>query len=130
MDITNIFEKVFGLYLIISGLLAVTQREHLMSMARVFGKDYALRMAIGGLITLGGLFMAVAYYDWSSVPSTIITLVGWLVLLKGLVYFVTPEAKFQKMLSEFNRSNWYSICGIIGVIVGAYLAAFGFGWLM
>jgi hypothetical protein len=130
MDITNLFEKVFGLYLIISGILAVTQRDHMMSMVRVFGKDNALRMAIGGLITLGGLFMTVAYYDWTTISSSIITIVGWLILLKGLVYFVTPEVKFQKMLSEFNKSNWYSIFGIISVIVGAYLAAFGFGWLM
>jgi hypothetical protein len=130
MDITNLFEKVFGLYLIISGILVVTQQDHVMSMARVFGKDQALRMAIGGLITLGGLFMTVAYYDWTTISSSIITIVGWLILLKGLVYFVTPEVKFQKMLADFNRSNWYSIFGIISVIIGAYLAAFGFGWLM
>src|SRR5882724_9638354 len=129
MDITNLFEKVFGLYLIIVGLLVVLKKEELLSLAKVYGKDYTLRFSMGALLLLGGLFMVITYYDFSTIPTTIITLVGWLVFLKGFVFFFASEKKMQKIITMFNKSNFYVAWGVVGLVIGAYLSLLGFGFI-
>ncbi len=127
MDITLLFEKVFGLYLIIAGLLVVLRKEEMMSLAKMYGKDMALRFAMGALLLLGGLFMVITYYDFSTLPTSIITLVGWLVFLKGFVFFFASEKKVQKIIGMWSNSGTYMAWGVIALIAGAYLALLGFG---
>lgn len=128
MYITLLFEKVFGLYFIITAILALSRQQNMLSVARVFGKDHAYRFSMAALMTLGGLFMVVSYYDWSTLAKSIITLTGWLVLVKGLVLFYMSDAKFMKLVNGFNKEWWYTAWGVVMLLVGAYLAALGFGF--
>ena len=130
MDITMLFEQVIGLYLIISGALVITRQEHVVSVGRLFGKEPALRFSMSALMVLGGLFMVLSYRDWSTVATSIITLVGWLVLLKGLVFYFASDSSVQKMLNKFGKGHYYTAWGIIAVALGAYLALLGFGMMV
>lgn len=127
MDIILLFERVFGLYLIITGILALSRQHEIVSVARLIGKDKPLRYSIGALITLGGLFMAISFYDWSTLPTTIITLVGWLVLLKGLVMLYSPDGKLNRTFMALGSGWWYRAWGVIALVAGGYLALLGFG---
>ncbi len=129
MDITLLFEKVFGLYLIIAGLLVILRKEEMMSLAKMYGKDMALRFAMGGLLLLGGLFMVITYYDFSTLPTSIITLVGWLVFAKGFIFFFASEKKVQKLIGMWSNSGTYMAWGVIALIAGGYLALLGFGFV-
>lgn len=127
MDITILFEQVFGIYLILTGALIIIQQEHIVSVARMFGKDQALRFTMGALVTLGGLFMVLTYRDWSSIETIIITLVGWLVLLKGLVLFFASDKQITQMMNKFIGAHAYKAWGVVAFFAGVYLVLIGFG---
>ena len=130
MDITTLFEQVFGIYLILTGILVLIQQEHIVSVGRLFGRDQALRFSMGALVTLGGLFMVLTYHDWSTVETTIITLVGWLVLVKGLALFFATDRQITAMIAKFGGVYGYKVWGVIALAAGAYLALLGFGLLV
>lgn len=129
MDITTLFEQVFGIYLVLSGCLILIKQEHIVSVSRMFGKDQALRLSMGALITLGGLFMVLTYRDWSSIETTIITLVGWLVLAKGIVLFFASDKQINAMLGDFFKGKGYMAWGVVSLLAGLYLTLVGFNIL-
>ena len=129
MDITILFEKVFGIYLVLSGILVLIQQEHMISIGCMFGKDAALRLSMGALITLGGLFMVLTYHDWTTTATSIVTLVGWLVLVKGLTLLFATDKQINKLMAPFFKGPIYKVWGAAALIAGLYLAALGFGLL-
>lgn len=129
MELTILFEQVFGIYLILTGSLILIKQEHIVSVGRFFGKDYALRFSMGALVTLGGLFMALSYRDWSTTATAIITLVGWLVLVKGIVLLLLSDKQINQLMGSFMKSHAYMAWGLVAVVLGAYLALLGFGIL-
>lgn len=126
MELTILFAQVFGIYLVLNGVLALIRQHEMVSVARLFGKEAALRYTIAALITLGGLFMVLTYHDWSTAASSIITLVGWLVLLKGIVFLFSSEKQAMRIVNSFGKHT-YTIWGLIVLLVGLYLVAVGFG---
>ncbi len=130
MDITILFEKVLGIYLVLSGILVLIKQENMVSISKMFGRDMALRYSVGFLITLGGLFMVLSYRDWSSVQSSLVTLVGWLVLIKGVVLLFASDSQIGRMTGSFMGGNGYRIWGVVALIAGGYLVLSGFGFLV
>src|SRR3989344_2851124 len=126
MDITMLFEQVFGLYLILTGVLVLLKQEHLVSVAKFFGKDQALRFSMGALVMLGGLFMVLTYRDWTTAATSIITLVGWLVLLKGITLLFLSDKQINGLMGSFLKGPWYLAWGVVALIAGGYLALLGF----
>lgn len=124
-----LFAQVFGLYLVISGVFILIKQEHAISIAKMFGKETALRLSMGVLTTLGGLFMTLAYYDFSTMVSGIITVVGWLILGKGLFFFLATDSQVNKLIASVGGGKTYMGWGIIALLAGAYLAAYGFGFI-
>jgi glucose uptake protein GlcU len=127
MNITVLFEQVFGLYLVLSGILVLIKQEHIVSVGRMFGKDYALRLSMGALITLGGLFMVLTYRDWTTTATSLVTLVGWLVLLKGVALLFMSDRQINSLMGAFFKGHVYRAWGAAALIAGLYLAALGFG---
>lgn len=127
MDITVLFEQVFGIYLILTGVLVLIKIEYIVSMSRFFGKDQALRFSMGALVTLGGLFMSLTYRDWTTTASSIITLVGWLVLIKGIALLFLTDKQIHKVTGGFLKGPAYMVWGLVALAAGGYLALLGFG---
>jgi glucose uptake protein GlcU len=127
MDITMLFEKVFGIYLILTGVLVLIKIEHIVSVARLFGKDQALRFSMGALVTLGGLFMVLTYQDWSTIATSIVTLVGWLVLVKGIALLFLSDKQINALTGGFLKGPAYMVWGLVALAAGGYLILLGFG---
>jgi glucose uptake protein GlcU len=127
MDITTLFAQVFGIYLILTGVMVLIRQEHMVSIGRMFGKDQALRLSMGALVTLAGLFMVLTYRDWSTVASSIITLVGWLILIKGIVLFGANDKQINAVMGSYVKGHYYTTWGVVALAAGVYLALLGFG---
>lgn len=130
MDITLLFAQVFGLYLVISGVFVLIKQEKAISIAKMFGHESALRLSMGLLTTLGGLFMTLAYYDFSSAASSIITVVGWLILGKGLFFTLGTDGQINRLIGAVGGAKAYMAWGIVALLLGFYLASVGFGFMM
>jgi len=74
-----------------------------------------------------GLAMILGHNIWSGgTLPVVVTLVGWLILAKGLVLsFATPEALTQ-LLGRMQYGEHYSVYVAPSLIIGLYLTWAGF----
>jgi hypothetical protein len=80
-------------------------------------------MVVYAIISLAaGLAMILGHNVWSggSLP-VVVTLVGWLILAKGLLlFFVTPEA-LTRLLERMHYGEHYSLYIAPSLIIGLYM---------
>jgi hypothetical protein len=126
---TLLLAKVLGPFLMIVGATIMLRRDYFIEVFGEFPKQRLTRtiVALGEL--LAGLLLVVAHNVWSPLPAAIVTIVGWLAVIESLAYLLLPDAKIASLIATFNTPGWYVVGGVLAVAVGAYLTAFGFGWI-
>jgi hypothetical protein len=88
----------------------------------------ALTMILGVVIVAAGLAMILGHNVWSgNAPTVVVTLVGWLTLIKGLFFLLLPpdiEADF--FLKQLHYQELFYPYMAISLIIGLYLTYQGF----
>jgi hypothetical protein len=85
-------------------------------------------MFLGGVIMVPlGLAMVIGHNVWSSAPAVVVTLVGWIMLLKGLLLlFLTPEAEANLFLKDLRYEDLFYVYAGTTLVIGLYLTYVGF----
>lgn len=119
--------QLFGLYFLIVGAIVILRQQAVMPAIADIVENRAV-LYILALVELGaGLAVAIAYPNVSLDWMGIISLVGWTMLIEGVLYLALPAKKVQKFVKTFNTQSWYVSGGILSIVLGAYLAGVGFG---
>lgn len=129
MEVTIFLAKVFGLYMTIMGVAILFRRKHVMLAIFALAKDRFAQLIAGTVALLVGLFLVNLHNAWYSYPAAIVSLIGWASVLKGVFYLFLPEAHLSKVLHVLSERSWYLIDGILVLLVGLYLANYGFNWM-
>lgn len=66
---------------------------------------------------------------WSPLPAAIISFLGWMAVIEATAYLLLPDDMLEKFIGTFNVPAWYLVGGLFTILIGIYLASFGFGWL-
>ena len=85
-------------------------------------------MLVYALVSIAaGLAMVLGHNFWSGgTLPVVVTLVGWLILAKGLLlFFVTPEVLTQ-LLERMQYGEHYSLYVAPSLVIGLYLTWAGF----
>jgi vacuolar-type H+-ATPase subunit I/STV1 len=87
-----------------------------------------LLFILGVITLLAGLAMILSHNIWSGgVLSVIVTLIGYLTLIKGLLFlFLSPEAAAGLFLGALHYEQLFYLYAAISLIFGAYLTYGGF----
>jgi uncharacterized membrane protein HdeD (DUF308 family) len=128
MLLTILFAKVLGLYMLIAGIAVLLRRRDILLAVGAFVEDKSARLITGLLTLLIGLFVVNLHNDWSTLPASLVTLFGWIAIIKGVAYLMLKEATLDKLVKYFYNRKWFVVDGILAVLLGLYLAGFGFGW--
>jgi hypothetical protein len=72
-----------------------------------------------------GLLIVVSHNIWVKDYRVVITIFGWLSLVKGIAYMAFPWGWFTGWVGWWNRRGWYRIWAVIGLALGAYLLSQG-----
>ncbi len=117
--------RFFGLYLIISGFFYLTQGDFIRKAVSEFFKNGALLTISGVINVIVGLLVVLSHNVWMSNWMVIITIIGWLALIKGILRFFFPFSgkKFYEKLCSKNGTVYI---GIIALIFGFFLTYKGF----
>lgn len=128
MELTILLSKVFGLYFLAIGAILLFRRGYFRSVVNNIVEEPALRFITGVMMLLGGLFFVVSHQDWTDVNTRIISILGWLVVIKSLFYLNASNSGMRKW------TGWFKIGGMTGTIaalvyvaLGLYLVNFSFG---
>ena len=123
MDVSLVAAKIIGFYMIVSGLFLLLRGKTVPHLLKdFFGHPAIVYLAGVILIFLSGLFL-MEHNIWDGEWRTVITVIAWLVLLKGLAYIFFPE-KLHAIVSRklLGAVNLY---GIIAIATGIFLFYLG-----
>lgn len=128
MELTILLAKVIGTYMVIGGIALLVRKRFFMSGLTSFIEDKATRFLLSAIDLLVGLLIVNTHNDWSTLPAGLITLIGWITIVKGVVSMYAKDTTLEKLSTKFRQKKWYLPEAIIVIVIGLYLTAFGFGW--
>lgn len=128
MTFSLIFGKVIGIYLIIVAISMLARQGSWMKIVKQVRKNESFPRLIALFELLVGLFIVVAHNMWVASWEVAITIVGWLMLIEGAAYLLLPHSVIEKKIQFFNKPGWYTIVGIVSLVVGLYLVGVTYGF--
>ncbi|HWN07528.1 MAG TPA: hypothetical protein VNO53_10235 [Steroidobacteraceae bacterium] len=129
MATTVLLSRVLGVFIVIIGTAALLRRQAFAEFVATFSRDRALRILSSAVELLAGLFLVALHRAWDTAPTIIISLFGWMAVLESSAYLLLPDRIVQSFLAPFARPGVIAGCGVVALVLGLYLAAYGFGVL-
>lgn len=124
MDLSIFLAKVMGLYLVIGGVATLINYKTFRDAVKDFAKSRIIPLLSGVLALMIGLLLVVSHNVWEGGWPVIITVIGWLAVLEGILYLVFPGA--LKWIAKKITSTWYVVFGVVYILLGAYLCYVSF----
>ncbi len=115
--------SVFGPLMVILGFWKLTYGEHCHKVMTSFKNTAGALYLKGALQVLLGIAIIVSYNVWVWQPSLLITLLGWAMLIRGILMLFWPHVCFKCMGSE--KSEMKVLC-VIPLLWGLALCWFAF----
>ena len=115
--------RLIGLCLLLYGLAMIVHRQTIAyAMARLSSSPTAM-LGVSVHTVIAGLAMVLGHNLWAKHPAAlIVTLVGWLTLIKGVILLLLPPPLMAKILQHvLNSATWLHAVTAIMLVLGAYL---------
>ncbi|MDO8620144.1 MAG: hypothetical protein Q7R64_02240 [bacterium] len=123
MELTIVVAKVFAIYLVVSGAFLILKGKTLPLILDDFFKHPAVVYLAGVLLLFFGSMLVIG----NSIPEggwrTTANVLGWLALLKGLMYIFAPDVLANFPLKKFR--GWFGAIGLVLIIAGIFLYRIG-----
>jgi len=126
MTLTAYVAQLLGVYLALSGVLMIVREQAMMVLVPKFVDSPPFLYFLGSLRVLIGLAIVLAHTMWIGTLGAVISLVGWLTLLRGIAMLLLPVETERKILAAFSRGNTWYTTAIIAIVLGGWLAYAGF----
>jgi len=127
MSVRTVFlARLFGLYCLIMAAAMLSQPEAFVTIVHAFVADAPLVLISGVFTLFGGLALVLLHNYWSGgALPVIITLIGWLTLVKAVVLVALPSTKLVAMYGGVSSTH-ILISGSLTLLLGIYLTVAGF----
>jgi len=82
---------------------------------------------LSGLLAFtGGVAMLNGYHAWTADWRVIVTILGWIMVIAGIVRIVLPAVSAVLAISLYSGSSAMPIVAVIVLLVGAFLCYHGY----
>lgn len=125
MDISIFLAKLMGFYLLIVGVALFFKRSFLREVLQDFYSSPGLILITSIINLILGLLIVLSHNIWEFNWTTIITIIGYLTLFKGICHLFFPEWA-KKMLAKFIEKEIFVYSGVISLVLGIYLLYHGY----
>jgi hypothetical protein len=127
MPRTIYLSRLLGLFLLVLAVAEVIQRSTLAATAIEFANSPALLLISGMLTLVAGLAIVLAHNVWrGGATPVVVTVLGWLLLLKGAALVVIPPAAWDGIVQASHFADLYGLYGVLPLVLGVYLTFAGF----
>lgn len=121
MMTTYFLAMVVGWYLLITGLLLVFKRNVVVSaMNDIIGQN-GLLFFIAAVTLIVGLLMVASHNVWVMGWPVVITLLGWLAVISGIIRMFCPETVHMMWRKISAKPEILTVSGVIVLIIGLFL---------
>ena len=122
--LVNYLAEIWGISLVIIPLAMLVKEKYVKQLFESAEDDKKL-FCWGIISFIIGLSMILSFNVWEQSWQVIITILGWLTLLKGLGLLFFPEMA-KKYARKIANQNWLPIALVVIVFVGLIITYFGF----
>ena len=125
---TRFLSRLIGLYELIAALSMGTRRPAAVETVTALVHDRPLLFLVGVITLAAGLALVLVHNVWSGgALAVVVTLIGWITLIKGLLFlFLPPAAAVDFFLGQLHYEQLFYLYAAISLILGVYLAYGGF----
>lgn len=122
LEISIFLAKVLGGFMLVSGLSMLIKNKSLSKIIREVTKGESTEYIIGGVFNLIIGLLLVAIHNLWQMPLYIllITLIGWITLVKGIVHLLLPDKNIDAMIKAFDNKTWFITSGVVFILIGLY----------
>lgn len=125
VDMLSIFlAKLLGIYLLIVAADLLFRRKELEAAVKDFASSKGLLVFSGSISLLLGLVVVLAHPVYEMNWRGLITLIGYLLILRGIIRVAFPSAIQKKLVSFFRKRYWLVFAVLL--ILGLFLTYSGF----
>lgn len=119
---TRFLSKLIGFYCIIAALSMAAHRDLTVETVTALLHDQPVLMLLGLITVAAGLALILTHNIWSGGAQTIIiTLIGWITLLKGLLFWFAPLTAAELYLHQLHYTQLFYFYDAISLVIGVYL---------
>jgi hypothetical protein len=122
---TRMFARVLGPFLVIACITAAARASEMPALMSDFTANALWSWVAGSFVLLGGLVVIALHSYWRSPAAIVVSILGWLVALRGLLLLAFPAAFISMANSVIGMGGlWRAIC-IVFAVIGLYLTYVG-----
>lgn len=121
MDLSIFLGKVIGIYVIIVSGLYFLRRDLITKVIKDYYKSAPLCMFTGIVALIIGLLITFSHQVWVFDWRVLITLIGYLSLVKGVTILYYPEG-LNELSKRITKGHTMNIIGFVNLIIGLFLA--------
>lgn len=125
---TRVFARALGPFLVIADATAVARASDMQALLSQFEANSLWTWVTGAFILLFGLFVVAAHPYWRGAAAIIVSLLGWLITLRGLLLFAFPQTFVTAAHSMIGAQAWWVAACVVFALVGLYLTYVG--WVL
>ena len=126
METSLFIAKIFGLLYLVVGAGLILNRKVFQQIMDDFCKNAAL-ILYGGIFSLGiGLVIVLTHNVWVTGWPVIITIIGWIAIIKGVWLIIFPNTVSAFMQAYQKNENLLIAQSVGALIFGIVLTYFGF----
>ena len=124
---TSIFlAQIMGPFCLVSGLSMIIKRKMLVSIFHELFNNRALLYILGVLVFLMGLLIVLNHNIWGGVWPTLITIIGWIILIEGASYMFMSKRMIKKYMKAMDDKGAYYFIAFTYLFLGLYFLYFCF----
>ena len=122
---TRMFARVLGPFLVIVDVTAVARASDMRGLLSQFTANSLWPWVTGAFILLFGLVIIAAHQYWRGAAAIVVSLLGWLIALRGLFLLAFPKTFDSVANSMIGAQVWWVAVCIALALVGLYLTYVG-----
>jgi len=124
MQTANFLASIWGLFFIAVPLSLLINPKQIKRLISALENEVSV-FVIGIIAFVWGTLTLLLNNVWEYNWRTIITIIGWAAILKGLCFLFMPE-HVLKMIAKIKDKDWVSYAVLVAVFIGLVIAFFGF----
>jgi len=125
---TPFLSRLIGLYAILVALSMFSRGQASAETVAALLQNPSMVFVLGIVMLAAGLAMVLAHNIWSGgALVVVVTLVGWMTLIKSLVFlFLPPEMEARLFLERLHYQQLFYFYWALPLVLGLYLTYGGF----
>ena len=126
MDTSDLLARIIGPYMLIAGIGLFINRSYYLRLLEQLRDQSLLLLSMGAFTMILGLLMIQFHNIWTLDWRVLITIIGWIAVIKGAVAMIAPDAMMKLADSFAGNDKLLTVQAALAILFGAFMSYMGY----